>query len=172
MIDTRRPYSVASLAERWSCSAGSVRNLIACGKLGSFQHGKLIRIPAAEVDRYEGNPPDSGSEDGAPAAPSPAPRPVAALPQPNYGAQSRASTLPDWPGAMKRKTAAAYLDLSEAAFDRDVAAGVLPPSFVLGGKPHWRKEALDKALELLCGDGPVPEHIRRFEERHGIKGGL
>jgi hypothetical protein len=67
---------------------------------------------------------------------------------------------------MRRKTAAAYLDLAEAAFEREVAIGVLPPSFLLGGKPHWRKEALDKALAIIAGDDQVPEHIRRFEERH------
>lgn len=163
MIDERRPFSVRNVAERWSCSDSTVLNLIASGRLESFQHGRVIRISAAEVDRYEGNPPAEG---GAPAAPSPAPPFAAAVPQPNYGAKSRASTLPDWPGAMKRKTAAAYLDVSEAAFDRDVSAGALPPSFILGGRPHWRKEALDKAMALLCGEDPVPEHIRRFEERH------
>lgn len=76
-----------------------------------------------------------------------------------------AQTYPDWPGAMKRRTAAAYLDLAEAAFEREVAVGALPPPILLGGKPHWRKVALDNALGMLAGEEAVPEYIRRFEER-------
>jgi len=49
-----RPYSVAQLAERWGCSGNVVRKLINQGELQFFRIGTLIRIPAAEVQRYEG----------------------------------------------------------------------------------------------------------------------
>ena len=49
-----RPYSVAQLADRWGCSGNVVRKLINQGELQFFRIGTLIRIPAAEVQRYEG----------------------------------------------------------------------------------------------------------------------
>ncbi len=61
-------------------------------------------------------------------------------------------TIPHWPAMMKRATAAAYLDMSEAAFQREVASGRLPCAVSLGGRPHWRKLALDKAMDLLTGE--------------------
>ncbi|SLK04037.1 hypothetical protein [Novosphingobium mathurense] len=57
-----------------------------------------------------------------------------------------------WPALMKRKTAAEYCDLSEQAFLREVASGRLPPAVLFGGRDHWHKEALDRALALLCGE--------------------
>lgn len=48
-----RPYSVAQLADRWGCSGSVVRKLINQGELRCFRIGILIRIPAAEVQRYE-----------------------------------------------------------------------------------------------------------------------
>lgn len=51
-----RPYSVAQLAERWGCSGNVVRKLINHGELRFFRIGSLIRIPAAEVQRYEALP--------------------------------------------------------------------------------------------------------------------
>jgi len=41
-----------------------------------------------------------------------------------------------WPQLMKRKTAAAYCDMSEAAFEREVLAGRFPAAFVIGGRDH------------------------------------
>jgi excisionase family DNA binding protein len=49
------PYSVASLAARWGCHQSVVRRLIRKGVLQSFPVGALIRISAAEVERYECN---------------------------------------------------------------------------------------------------------------------
>jgi excisionase family DNA binding protein len=46
-------YTVASLASRWECSEGVVRKLIARGDLSCFRIGTLIRISAAEVERFE-----------------------------------------------------------------------------------------------------------------------
>ena len=58
---TGRPFSVATLAERWGCSDDVVRRLIAKGALQSFRVGALIRVSAAEVERYECS--GSGSHD-------------------------------------------------------------------------------------------------------------
>lgn len=48
-----RAYTVASLADAWGCSEGSIRKLIDRGQLTCFRIGTLIRIPADEVRRYE-----------------------------------------------------------------------------------------------------------------------
>ena len=48
-----KPYTPESLAERWSCSAEQVRKMIHRGELCGFRLGKLIRIPAIEVERFE-----------------------------------------------------------------------------------------------------------------------
>jgi len=56
-----------------------------------------------------------------------------------------------WPQMMKRATAAAYCDVSVSAFEGEVARGRLPSSVVLGGRDHWYKPALDRALELIAG---------------------
>lgn len=49
-----RPYSVVTLAERWGCTEGHVRNLIRRHELRCFRLGdKLIRILAEDVERYE-----------------------------------------------------------------------------------------------------------------------
>ena len=48
-----RPYTPATLAERWECSAEKIRQMYHRGELAGFPLGKLIRIPADEVERYE-----------------------------------------------------------------------------------------------------------------------
>ena len=48
-----RPYSIAQLADRWGCSDSMVRKLINQGQLQTFRIGALIRVSAAEVERYE-----------------------------------------------------------------------------------------------------------------------
>ena len=68
---------------------------------------------------------------------------------------------PDWPGAMKRATAAAYLDMGVAAFEREIDAGNLPYGFMLGGSLHWSRAALDRHLEKLEG-GPVRDWRREL----------
>ncbi len=64
------PFSVRSLAERWSCSEGMIRKMIKDGTLQCFTIGTLIRIPVAEVERIECNPPQNtpskGSGEGSP----------------------------------------------------------------------------------------------------------
>lgn len=163
MTSDRRAFSVASLAERWTCSTSLVRKLIRNGQLQSFQYGKLIRITADEVDRYEGNPLPAANEQveqKAERAPSPMPSPE----RTTVRVESRG-----WPEAMRRKTAAAYCDVSEAAFEREVFSGRLPQPFKLGGRDHWRKAAIDSALDFLTGGAvdPEPEYRREFRERYG-----
>ena len=48
-----RPFSPERLAERWGCSAEKVRRMYHDRQLAGFRLGKLIRIPAVEVERYE-----------------------------------------------------------------------------------------------------------------------
>lgn len=62
------------------------------------------------------------------------------------------SAAPDWPRMMKRATAAAYCDLSEPSFEREVTAGRLPGGVVFGGKLHWNRTAIDAALDRLSGE--------------------
>lgn len=57
--------------------------------------------------------------------------------------------FPDWPEMMRQRTAAAYLDLSESAFIREVYRGILPNPVVLGGRQSWSRQQLDKALARL-----------------------
>lgn len=79
--------------------------------------------------------------------------------------------VPAWPVMMKRKTAAAYCDMTEAAFEREVSAGRLPMPVMFGGRDHWRKEAIDKALDYITGDAKQgePEFRRKMRERHAQK---
>lgn len=72
-----------------------------------------------------------------------------------------------WPAMMKRRTAAEYCELSEAAFEREIIAGRLPVSVIFGGRPHWRKDAIDAALARLTGDDSVPEYRRKLQDRYG-----
>lgn len=51
--DFRQPLSVGQVAQRWGCSEGLVRKLIRNGQLRCFRPGTLIRIAAAEVERFE-----------------------------------------------------------------------------------------------------------------------
>lgn len=58
-----KPYSPETLADRWGCSAEKVRLMYRNGELAGFRLGKLIRIPALEVERYEcQNTPSPGTE--------------------------------------------------------------------------------------------------------------
>jgi excisionase family DNA binding protein len=48
-----RPFTPESLGERWGCSAEKIRQMFHSGELAGFRLGKLIRIPAVEVERFE-----------------------------------------------------------------------------------------------------------------------
>jgi len=53
MTAQTKPFSPETLAERWGCSAQKVRTMYHDGEIAGFKLGKLIRIPATEVERYE-----------------------------------------------------------------------------------------------------------------------
>jgi prophage regulatory protein len=57
--------------------------------------------------------------------------------------------FPDWPEMMRQRTAAAYLDLSESAFIREVYRGTLPNPVLLGGRQSWNRQQLDGAVARL-----------------------
>ena len=71
-----------------------------------------------------------------------------------------------WPAMMRRKTAAEYCDLSEAAFEREVIAGSLPTPISLGGRDHWLQKSLDTALLRLAGDSDVPDYRQKLRARY------
>ena len=52
-MNTAKPFSPQTLAARWGCSSETVRTMCHSGAIGWFPVGKLIRIPAAEVERFE-----------------------------------------------------------------------------------------------------------------------
>lgn len=70
-----------------------------------------------------------------------------------------------WPRMLKRKTAAAYCDLSEAAFEREISLGTLPAPIMLGGREHWCRNALDRALDQLTGASNADEWEKEFWNR-------
>ena len=48
-----RPYTPELLAERWDCSAETVRAMVRSGTLPAFRVGKMMRITAKAVEDYE-----------------------------------------------------------------------------------------------------------------------
>jgi predicted DNA-binding transcriptional regulator AlpA len=60
--------------------------------------------------------------------------------------------LPFWPRMLTRQNAAAYVDLSIAEFEREVASGTLPLPVKLGNREHWSRVAIDEAVERLAGE--------------------
>lgn len=56
---------------------------------------------------------------------------------------------PNWPGMMKRATAARYCDLSIAEFEREVQAGRLPMPVKFGNHDHWAKARIDDYIEAM-----------------------
>lgn len=69
-MNAAKPYSPETLAARWDCSAEKVRLMCRDDELASFRLGKLIRIPAAEVERYECQNTGSSSTEENSASPS------------------------------------------------------------------------------------------------------
>lgn len=66
-----KPFSPESLADRWACSAEKVRLMYRNGELSGFRLGKLIRIPATEVERYECQNTELSDTGGVTASPLP-----------------------------------------------------------------------------------------------------
>ena len=65
---------------------------------------------------------------------------------------TRTKDWPDWPAAMRRSRAAAYCDLSEAAFEGAILRGEFPKPFLIGRQVRWSRTQLDKAIAVLAGD--------------------
>ena len=57
--------------------------------------------------------------------------------------------FPDWLEMMRQRTAAAYLDLSESAFIREVYRGTLPNPILLGGRQSWSRHEIDASIAQL-----------------------
>jgi predicted DNA-binding transcriptional regulator AlpA len=76
---------------------------------------------------------------------------------------------PDWPAMMRLATAAAYLDLSPAAFKREIAIGRMPTPIKFGGRDSWRRDAIDACIDALSGSSKsaIPEWQREFEAKYG-----
>ena len=72
-----------------------------------------------------------------------------------------------WPRMMRRRTASEYCDLTESAFENEVAKGRLPSPVMLGGREHWSQLALDRALAILTGEEPLPEWEQDFNRKYG-----
>lgn len=71
-----------------------------------------------------------------------------------------------WPRLMKLASAAEYCDLAPAAFEREIGAGRLPSGREIGGKEHWDRLALDKAIDALMGGGE-PDLMADLRRRYG-----
>lgn len=69
-----------------------------------------------------------------------------------------------WPRMMRRATAASYCDMAEPAFIREVAGGRLPTGVSFGGRDHWSRPALDKALDRIAGEA-VADYEQEFWNR-------
>lgn len=52
-MNAPKPFSPETLADRWGCSSEKIRRMYHDGELVGFRLGKLIRIPANEVERVE-----------------------------------------------------------------------------------------------------------------------
>lgn len=48
-----RPYTPDTLAERWHCSAETIRQMCLRGELRHFRVGRMLRIPADAVEEHE-----------------------------------------------------------------------------------------------------------------------
>lgn len=73
---------------------------------------------------------------------------------------------PYWPYAMKRRTAAAYLEISEAGIEREVISGRLPTPKVIDGKERWLRSEIDAYLASGRENSePMPDYLKEFWAR-------
>ncbi|NOX39749.1 MAG: excisionase family DNA-binding protein [Alphaproteobacteria bacterium] len=52
-MNLARPFTPDSLADRWECSAETIRQMIKRGELQGFRVGRMIRIPYSAVEELE-----------------------------------------------------------------------------------------------------------------------
>lgn len=62
-----------------------------------------------------------------------------------------------WPRLMRRQTACAYVDMSAAEFEREIASGRLPMPVDIGRGPRWSREEIDRFIERLTGEADAPQ---------------
>lgn len=55
-MEHRPPFNVDTLADRWLCSAATIRELCRRGVLRHFKVGNMVRIPVDVVEEYEACP--------------------------------------------------------------------------------------------------------------------
>jgi len=48
-----RPFTPDGLADRWDCSAETIRQMVKRGELQGFRVGHMIRIPYRAVEKME-----------------------------------------------------------------------------------------------------------------------
>ena len=65
-----RPFSPETLGAHWGCSSEKIRQMCRAGELAAFRLGKLYRIPANEVERFECQNTGSSSIEGNTASPT------------------------------------------------------------------------------------------------------
>lgn len=62
-----------------------------------------------------------------------------------------------WPRMMKRKTVCEYLEISEAALEREIVAGRLPHPIVLGNGEHWSSAEIEAYLGRMTGEAEADD---------------
>ena len=71
------------------------------------------------------------------------------------------------PRAQRAACAAAYAGYgSEAAFLRDVAAGIMPQPFEIGGANVWHTHDLDEAVDAVKAGGTVMGNWRKGADEY------
>lgn len=53
--------------------------------------------------------------------------------------------------------------MSIPSFEREIAAGRLPTGVMFGGRTHWHRDAIDKALANIAGEVSSDAETRFWE---------
>jgi len=53
--------------------------------------------------------------------------------------------------------------MSIPSFEREIAAGRLPTGVMFGGREHWHRDAIDKALANIAGEVSSDAEARFWE---------
>lgn len=62
------------------------------------------------------------------------------------------TSVPGWPAMMRRVTAAAYLDMSEAELERGVISGQIPMPIKIIDRERWSRHHIDEAVRLATSE--------------------
>lgn len=65
--------------------------------------------------------------------------------------------VPHWPRMLKRSSVCAYLEISAAELEREIAGGRLPHPVMLGNGLHWSRVDIDAHLERLTGEAAADD---------------